>query len=303
MYQALNENNGQGLLFETEGDVLSASFGEDFDDFSQGLRQGFQNEPISYLRRTEREYVCIKQPRISTILSGTPQQVTNLMTSVENGLFSRFLFYCLDKPLVWLDVLDEGDGESLDDHFKVLGGQFFAFYHKLQENARIKIRLSEEQGQAFNKHFGQLQAEYYAIFGDDTIASVRRLAVSTFRIAMILTALRMMEDCNFSTLRYVQNDDYTTAMTISSVLQQHMLRVISELPKKTTPRTPIGQAKEPLLLQTFWDNLPDEFEVKDFKEIADSIGLTIPTAERYICAWTGTRLEKVVRGRYRKLQL
>lgn len=29
--------------------------------------QGFQNEPISYLRRTEREYVCIKQPRISTI--------------------------------------------------------------------------------------------------------------------------------------------------------------------------------------------------------------------------------------------
>lgn len=46
--------------------------------------------------------------------------------------------------------------------------------------------------------------------------------------------------------------------------------VISELPKKTTPRTPIGQAKEPLLLQTFWDNLPDEFEAKDFKEIASS---------------------------------
>ena len=303
VYQALNENDGQGLLFETEGDVLAASFGQDFGDFSQGLRQGFQNEPISYLRRTEREYVCIKQPRISTILSGTPQQVTNLMTSVENGLFSRFLFYCLDKPLVWLDVLDEGDGESLDDHFKVLGSQFFAFYHKLQENARIKIRLSEEQGQAFNKHFGQLQADYYAIFGDDTIASVRRLAVSTFRIAMILTALRMMEDCNFSTLRYVRADDFTTAMTISSVLQQHMLRVISELPKKTMPRTPVGQTKDTILLQTFWDNLHDEFEAKDFKEIATSIGLTIPTAERYIRAWTGTRLEKVARGRYRKRRI
>lgn len=303
VYQALNENDGQGLLFETEGDVLAASFGQDFGDFSQGLRQGFQNEPISYLRRTEREYVCIKQPRISTILSGTPQQVTNLMTSVENGLFSRFLFYCLDKPLVWLDVLDEGDGEPLDDHFKVLGSQFFAFYHSLQKNARIKIRLTAEQGQDFNKHFDQVQTEYYAIFGDDTIASVRRLAVSTYRIAMILTALRMMEDCDFSTLRYVRDDDYITAMTISSVLQQHMLRIISELPKKTTPRNPIGQAKEPLLLQTFWDNLPDEFEAKDFKEIASSIGLTIPTAERYIRAWTGTRLEKVVRGKYRKRKL
>jgi hypothetical protein len=301
VYQALNENDSQSLLFETEGDVLAASFGQDFGDFSQGLRQGFQNEPISYLRRTEREYVCIKQPRISTILSGTPQQVTNLMTSVENGLFSRFLFYCLDKPLVWLDVLDEGDGESLDDHFKVPGGQYLTFYHKLQENARIKIRLTEEQGQAFNKHFDQVQTEYYAIFGDDTIASVRRLAVSIFRIAMILTALRMMEDRNFSALHYVRADDFATAMTICSVLQQHMLRVISELTKKTMLRTPVGQTKDTILLQTFWDNLPDEFEAKDFKEIATSIGLTIPTAERYIRAWIGSRLMRIARGKYKKL--
>lgn len=120
---------------------------------------------------------------------------------------------------------------------------------------------------------------------------------------MILTALRMMEDCNFSTLRYVRADDFTTAMAISSVLQQHMLRVISELPKKTMPRTPVCQTKDTILLQTFWDNLPDEFEAKDFKEIATSIGLTIPTAERYIRARTGTRLEKVVRGRYRKRRI
>jgi len=82
-----------------------------------------------------------------------------------------------------------------------------------------------------------------------------------------------------------------------------MLRVISELPKRTTPRSPVGQTKDTILLQTFWDNLPDEFEAKDFKEIASSIGLTIPTAERYIRAWTGTRLEKVVRGKYRKRKL
>ena len=299
VYQALNENDGQGLLFETEGDVLAASFGQDFGDFSQGLRQGFQNEPISYLRRTEREYVCIKQPRISTILSGTPQQVTNLMTSVENGLFSRFLFYCLDKPLVWLDVLDEGDGEPLDDHFKVLGSQFFAFYHSLQKNARIKIRLTAEQGHDFNKHFDQVQTEYYAIFGDDTIASVRRLAVSTFRITMILTALRMMEDCDFSALRHVRDDDYTTAMAISELLQQHMLRVIKELPSSTS-KVATGQAKEPLLLKAFWDALPEEFEAKDFKAIAQKVGLSIPTAERYIRQWVDTRLDKVSRGRYRK---
>ena len=79
---------------------------------------------------------------------------------------------------------------------------------------------------------------------------------------------------DFSTLRYIRDDDYTTAMTISFVLQQHMLCVISELPKKQRPDfCPPDQGY--ILLQTFWDNLPDEFEAKDFKEIAGSIGFTI----------------------------
>jgi hypothetical protein len=80
-----------------------------------------------------------------------------------------------------------------------------------------------------------------------------------------------------------------------------MLRVISELTKKTMLRTPVGQTKDTILLQTFWDNLPDEFEAKDFKEIATSIGLTIPTAERYIRAWIGSRLMRIARGKYKKL--
>ena len=51
--------------------------------------------------------------------------------------------------------------------------------------------------------------------------------------------------------------------------------------------THVDQTKNTILLQTFWDNSPGEFETKDSKEIAGSIGLTIPTAERYIRAWTG----------------
>jgi len=78
-----------------------------------------------------------------------------------------------------------------------------------------------------------------------------------------------------------------------------MLRVINELPATPT-RMVVGKAKEPLLLQTFWDSLPEEFEAKDFKAVAQEVGLTIPTAERYIRQWVDTRLDKVSRGRYRK---
>ena len=99
---------------------------------------------LSYLRRTQREYVNIKKPRLSTVLSGTPNQIVNLMTSVENGLFSRFLFYYLDKKLEWIDVFDEGDGEPLDEYFEKLGQQYLAFYHTLQELSPIKFQMTKE---------------------------------------------------------------------------------------------------------------------------------------------------------------
>lgn len=286
-------------MFETEGDTLSSTFGQDFGDFSDGLRKAFHHESISYLRRTQREYVNIKKPRLSTVLSGTPQQVVNLMSSVENGLFSRFLFYYLDKKTEWIDVLDEGDGEPLDDFFENLGKEYLAFFHTLQELPEIKFQMTPEQGVAFNKHFALLQADYVGLFGDDTVASVRRLATSTYRIAMILSALRIWEDGDTDSPRICSDEDYQTAMAISEVLQQHMLRVIKELPSSTS-KVATGQAKEPLLLKAFWDALPDEFEVKDFKATAQEVGLSIPTAERYIRQWVDTRLDKVSRGRYRK---
>ena len=299
IYQALNENGEQGLMFETEGDTLASTFGQDFGDFSDGLRKAFHHESISYLRRTQREYVNIKKPRLSTVLSGTPQQVVNLMSSVENGLFSRFLFYYLDKKTEWIDVLDEGDGEPLDEFFEKLGKEYLAFFHTLKELPPIKFKMTPEQGAAFNQHFSLLQADYVGLFGDDTVASVRRLATSTFRIAMILSALRIWEDGDTDEIRTCNEDDYQTAMAISEVLQQHMLRVIKELPSSSSKMV-TGQAKEPLLLKSFWDSLPEEFEAKDFKAIAQEVGLSIPTAERYIRQWVDTRLDKVSRGRYRK---
>ena len=299
IYQALYENNEQGLLADTEGDTLASSFGQDFGDFSDGLRKAFHHEAISYLRRAMREYVNIKKPRLSCVLSGTHQQVLNLMSSVENGLFSRFLFLYLEKMVCWLDVFDEGNGVPLDTFFEKLGQEYLAFYHTLRDLSPIRFQLTSEQAADFNQHFSRLQSDYANLFGDDTIASVRRLAVSTFRIAMILSALRIWEDGVVDSPRICRQDDYETAMGISSVLQQHMLRVIKELPSSSSKCTS-GQAKEPLLLQTFWDALPEEFEAKDFKAKAQEVGLSIPTAERYVRQWVNTRLDKVARGRYRK---
>lgn len=188
-------------------------------------------------------------------------------------------------------MLNEGDGKPLDEFFEKLGKEYLAFFHTLQELPEIKFQMTPDQGVDFYKHFALLQADYVGLFSDDTVASVRRLATSTYRIAMILSALRIWEDGNTDSPRICSDEDYQIAMATSEVLQQHMLRVIEELPP--TSKVATRQAKEPLLLMAFWNALPEEFEAKDFNATSQEVGLSIPTAERYIRQWVNTRLYKV----------
>jgi len=95
-FQILNDNNGAGLMFETEGDTLAQTFKSEHGNFSDGFRKAFHHETISYLRRKDREFVELENPRLSALLSGTPKQFSALIPNAENGLFSRFIFYFMN---------------------------------------------------------------------------------------------------------------------------------------------------------------------------------------------------------------
>jgi hypothetical protein len=59
VFQILNDNAGVGLMFETEGDTLAQTFKSEHGNYSDGFRNAFQHEKISYLRRKDREYVIL----------------------------------------------------------------------------------------------------------------------------------------------------------------------------------------------------------------------------------------------------
>lgn len=71
-FELLFQNEGSGLIFETEGDTLAQTFKSEHGNYSDGFRNAFHHETISYYRRTDSEYVEIPSPRISTVLTGTP---------------------------------------------------------------------------------------------------------------------------------------------------------------------------------------------------------------------------------------
>ncbi len=283
VYQVLNDNGGQGIMFETEGDTLANTFSSDYGNYSDGFRKAFHHENISYVRRKDKEYVNLKRPRLSTLLTGTPKQILSLITDAENGLFSRFVFYYLNTKLEWQNVFDKEQDGTLDEYFTALGEEFNDFYAVLKEAGDIRFEMTEAQGKEFNAWFESAQLEYAAKYGDEMIASIRRLGLITFRIAMILSALRIMEDGCFEPQLICSDEDFGNAMTIAKVAVEHTAKVFRELPKAAASTAGTGQ--KTVRRQMFLDKLPPEFERKEFVEIAASLGIPLKTAERNIKQW------------------
>ncbi len=278
VYQVLNDNGGVGLIFETEGDTLANTFKSDYGNFSDGFRKAFHHEMISYTRRKDREFVELTKPRLSALLSGTPKQILALIPDAENGLFSRFIFYNMNLRLEWRDVFSEGV-VPLDDYFIDLGQRYFQFYQTLQQSQPIRFSLSVNQQKEFNQFFTEIQQEYSNLFGLDIVASVRRLGLITFRVAMILTSLRLMDGKPIQSVIVCDDTDFRTSLIMARVLLQHTANVFGQLPSTDTNAT---RGTVTVLCQTFFDSLPSEFNRRTYLSIAERLHIAPKTAEKYI---------------------
>ena len=306
VYQTLAQNDGAGLLFETEGDTLANAFNSDLGNYSDGFRKAFHHESISYLRKKDHEYVEIVQPKFSAVLSGTPQQIFNLIPDAENGLFSRFVFYSMPTQLVWHDMF-ACSSSIADEQFKQIGRDFYDF-HKAFSKKRVQFAFSRAQQNQFNEFFEATQLRFAQLFGDDIIASVRRLGLILFRFAMTLSVLRLIDGEPKSAkkgekdLRLVCADaDFATALAMVKVLLQHTAAVFQILPR--TMPSPRGRHQlTDAVRQKFLSALPDTFDRPTYLKIADSLNIYEKTAERYIGEFCKSgQLAHPANGQYLKI--
>ena len=288
VYQILAQNDGVGLLFETEGDTLANAFKSDLGNYSDGFRKAFHHEVISYLRKKDHEFVELVKPKFSAVLSGTPKQILNLIPDAENGLFSRFIFYVMPTEIVWHDMFATSDSISADDRFERIGRDFCASLKKLP-NGPIQFTLSRAQRVQFNDFFSASQSRYAQMFGEEIVASVRRLGLIMFRFAMILTVLRQLEEVpakrKKSMKELVCSDiDYDTALAMIQALLQHSAAVFQTLPRKSDTAAALKGRRQlsDAVRQKFLAALPDTFDRPTYLKTAASLNIIERTAERYI---------------------
>jgi hypothetical protein len=275
-YQLLGDSDGKGLIFETEGDTLAHAFKSDYGNYSDGFRKAFHHETISYYRRTDREFVDIESPCLSTVLSGTPKQVSALIPNAENGLFSRFIFYYMNVNPVWKNVFASTTDNGLDDYFETLGNEFYELYKLLKSNGEFQFNLTVDQQEQFNSFFSKIQSKYINLQGLDYMATIRRLGLIAYRFCMLFSALRILETGDISNKLVCEERDFQASLKIIKVLVVHSGKVFSELPEEE--QKPSRKNRK----EKFLHALPKNFNRQKYLEVAKTLKIPAKTSEGYI---------------------
>ena len=274
--QLLHDNNGRGLMFETEGDTMAYTFKSDYGNYSDAFRKAFHHETIRYYRKTDREFVDLEYPCLSTVLSGTPKQVQNLIPDAENGLFSRFIFYHLQITNEWKDVFERKVENGYDAFFARYGKDYYHLFRELNTSSGIEFTLTAGQKSQFNSIFARWQTMYEMLLGSEYTATVRRLGLITFRIALIFSVLRLLETGDLPTQIICEERDFQNAIAVTEVLILHAKKVFSELPQ-SAPAIKRENREE-----RFYNSLSNTFSRKDYVEAAESLNIPDKTAQNYI---------------------
>ena len=297
-------DNGNMLMFETEGDTVVNTFKSDYGNYSDNFRKAFAHEEFGYLRRgNDSEEKEVHNPRLSVVLSGTPEQVKSLIPNAENGLLSRFIFYTLSATDEWLDGFSGYDTENpLEKVFDDLGAEVERYYQHLKGIQEVWFSLSFVQQQKFNDYFAEEKQRMKELNGDLYNASTHRLSWALLRISMILSALRCMDTGKVPEKIECSDTDFDTALSIIRTISQHNDYIFNVLNEGITEEVKVSETYSSAARSTLLSILPDSFTSKDMQAAAVKISKSVRTVERQIRrAINNGQVKELGKGSYQKI--
>ena len=300
-YQTLAKQKGRGYIHESEGSVITDIWRSSTANYNTALRKAAEHETISRARCKEAS--VIENPQLSMVLTGTFSQYHALVPSIENGYFSRLLTLIVDEHQAFNSQYVE-PSENSGDVIKVASEQLYHLYESLLFNRAREFRLTPDQRSRLGHHLETAYPTLIRMLGEDFHSVVLRMAVHIERIAMILSALRIVSSSTDPDKRpdniLCSDSDYATAELIGNKLILHMAQayqLVKGTQKIETPTVkPLDQ--KAILLSL----LPDEFESKTLVAEAQSQGIPQSTVMRWCSQWIdrGT-LCRLSYGHYKKI--
>ena len=270
MINHLQVNNGYGIFFESEADSLNNAIKNEWGNFSDVLRKAFHHEPYTQSRKGNNEYIEINRPKLSLVLSGTPEQVQTLTRSVEDGLFSRIIFYSFESDYEWRDVSTGDENESHDEFFEKLGIDVYKTIKGFLKINEVTFDLTKDQWQELNNVQRTTLRKVIQNQGRTAASLIMRMGLMWYKIAMVLSEVRAAENSSTETKIICSDIDFNISKQLMETYKVHILSVYESMPKNAEY---ILNKK----MYEFYNSLPDT-EIQRMDAI--KIGLELKIRER-----------------------
>ena len=292
--QNIMDSNGTGIICESEADTVSTAIGTEYGNWSDTLRKAFDHDRLSYNRRTDREYKETTACYLSVLLSGTPAQIKPLISSPENGQFSRNIFYYMPRVGEWKDQFGE-DELDVEAEFIRMGHEWKASRDELKKKGLFTLKFTQQQKDKFNGHFSALFYRSSLVTGEEMSASVMRMGTILCRMMCITALLRSLEipslavpdpTINPENLKdgiitrhnlSITDEDFRAVLALCEPLYLHATHILSFLDKSTELNSR-GIADREMLYAA----LPQEFTKQMVMEQAEKLNIPVNTARSWI---------------------
>lgn len=294
----LQSNDGSGIICETEADTMGQAFKNDWGSYSDLLRKGFHHEKISITRKTNNEYYEINEPKLSVALSGTPKQIYNIISSAEDGLFSRFIFYIFKTDSKWMDPSPFGNSVNYTEHFQALSEEVYKMVNFFTSR-NTTIHLTRDQWNRFNPIFEEYLNQINSFVSTDAQSIVKRLGLVLYRICMIFTAIRKYKTQNKDTNIQCLDEDFETAMTLIKVYLSHNVLMFENLPKQEDSNDEPFKSSQNKKL--FFEALPTKFSRQEAIVLSKQYNIKERTVGTILKSCLGKYLFQPEYGYYEKI--
>ncbi len=292
MYSYLGSSNYGLIIIESEADTMSNMLKNDWSNYSDVLRKTFHHEAISISRKIDKVFEDIKEPKLAMLISGTPDQLQPLIKSKENGLFSRLIVYNFDEVNEFKNVFEK---KTRDNKliFENIGSEIFNLYGKLQLlKEPIEFSFTENQEQKFLNRINPIRTDIIENHSQGFISNLHRHGLVLYRLAMILTVLRNMDEIHMKTKIVCNNTDFMLAFELMKTLLRH-----SQFTYDTIENGILSMQDEELL-----DNLKDRFTRQEILDEGEKFKIPARTIDDKIAQWKRKKIiKKIDRHTYKKL--
>lgn len=283
----MSDNDGMGLIIDSEADTLTKIQGQDWGLSSHELRRITENEGISKMRKND-GLVEVDEPKVGVLIAGTPNQLKALVPDPENGLFSRILFYVYSPTQKFMSPF--GIQGNLQDRITNLcEGLLSKFNFNSNE---VKVVFTEAQQSQFVETMEQWLTEVNEIHDVYMAAWTKRSGRNILKLASILTSMRQ-EPVNGAI--ECDDRDFKIALSMMTTLKDHAELVYENI--ESAPSFNHFSVSE----EEFFNKLPDEFDKARSRKLGKELGIPPGTSEKKLSKFLANgQIIRYKRGQYRK---